>query len=64
MHFQNSSVDVFHWVFPTISDMEALTESLPRLESFNMNVLCAPKFGSVRWEKQAGSWVGGLVPGE
>lgn len=53
---------VFHGIFPTRSDLEALTESLPELENFNMNILCAPKFGSVRWEKQEnGNWTGGIV---
>lgn len=30
-----------------------------------MNILCAPKFGSVRWSRLTdGKWVGGIVTEE
>lgn len=52
---------VFHGIFPTMSDMEALAKDLPNLESFSMSILCAPKFGSVQWKKlDNGSWTGAI----
>lgn len=45
--------------------MASLSVSLPRLDGFTMSILCAPKFGSVRWSRQTdGKWVGGIVTGE
>lgn len=59
---QESSLSAFYEIFPTAADMAALSESLPRLDSFSMNILCAPKFGAVSWNKQPdGEWVGGFI---
>ncbi|EYE98136.1 uncharacterized protein EURHEDRAFT_409453 [Aspergillus ruber CBS 135680] len=59
---QESSLSAFHEVFPTAADMASLSETLPQLDSFSMNILCAPKFGAVSWNKQpGGEWTGGFV---
>ncbi|ODM19001.1 hypothetical protein SI65_05618 [Aspergillus cristatus] len=59
---EESSLSAFHEIFPTAADMAALSESLPHLDSLSMNILCAPKFGAVSWNKQPdGEWVGGFV---
>lgn len=42
--------------------MESLSENLPQLDSLSMNILCAPKFGAVSWNKQPdGEWTGGFI---
>ncbi|BCR85388.1 uncharacterized protein ACHE_20846A [Aspergillus chevalieri] len=59
---EESLLSAFHEIFPTAADMAALSESLPQLDSLSMNILCAPKFGAVSWNKQpGGEWVGGFV---
>jgi hypothetical protein len=59
---QESSLSAFHEIFPTAADMAALSENLPQLDSLSMNILSAPKFGAVSWNKQPdGEWVGGFV---
>ena len=50
-------------MFPTEEDMNDLSKSCTKLESFKITILRTSSFGSVEWRKESGKWTGGIIEG-